>query len=255
MKIDISRYVISLIVTISIFATSFYVANFFNSKKIDSISNIGDSISVNIMSNETQFLLKEISCTEDNFNPVAGQLEELGDKLTYAESNFGSDDDRVIYLKKYYSLLQIRDYLIGKKMGDKCGKNKKPIFIIYMYPSKIDCEDCGKQASILTELRKNYPELRVYTFDYDLDLQPIQTLKTIYKIDSNSTSTNIFPVLVIEDKAYYGLRNYSDIESLLPTRLIENSSSTASTTLNNKTKTSLNLNSDSALKSFGNLFE
>ncbi len=229
MKFDYSRYILSLIITVSIFATAFYISNFFSDKKVKSISSISDSIAVDLLSNETQFLLKEISCGDDNFNPVAAQIGELGDKLTYAEYELGNADEKVTYLKKYYSLLQIKDYIIGKKIADKCGSNKKPIFMIYMYPSISECRDCSKQAAILTELRNIYPELRVYTFDYDIDLAPVKTLKTIYKINSTST----FPVLVVEDKAYYGYKNMGELKTLLPSKLKQASSTEAMNTKNN----------------------
>jgi hypothetical protein len=218
MKLDYSRYLISLVITIAIFATAFYVSSYFSNKKVESLNNIQNSIAVDILSNETQFLLKEISCTEDNFNPVATQINELGDKLTYTEAELGSNNETVKYLKKYYSLLQIKDYLVGKKIADKCGKSKKPIFLIYMYSNrKGACNDCGKQAEVLSELRNIYPELRVYTFDYDLDLLPIGTMKKIYKISSTST----FPILVVEDKAYYGLKKIEELKILLPDTLKE----------------------------------
>lgn len=216
MKLDYSKYIISLIITVSIFASAFYLSSYFSNKKIDSLSSIQNNIAVDILSNETQFLLKEISCSEDNFNPVSTQINELGDKLTYTEGELGSNNETVKYLKKYYSLLQIKDYLVGKKIADKCGKSKKPIFLIYMYSNKKGmCDDCGKQAEVLSELRDTYPELRVYTFDYDLDLAPIDTMKKIYKIQEDKN----FPILVIEDKAYYGLKKVDEIKSLLPDTL------------------------------------
>jgi hypothetical protein len=237
MKLDYSKYIISFIITISIFATAFYVSNYFSNKKVANINSIQNNIAVDILSNETQFLLKEISCSEDNFNPVSTQINELGDKLTYTESVLGGDDETVIYLKKYYSLLQIKDYLVGKKIADKCGKSKKPIFMIYMYSNKKDnCNDCGKQASVIAELRETYPELRVYTFDYDLNIAPIQTMKKIYKIEDGKN----FPILVIEDKAYYGLKKVEEIKALLPDTLKEATSTqdiTSTTTISTSTKT------------------
>ncbi len=222
MKLDYSKYIISLIITVAIFASAFYLSSYFSNKKIDALSSIQNNIAVDILSNETQFLLKEISCSEDNFNPVSTQINELGDKLTYTEGELGSDNETVTYLKKYYSLLQIKDYLVGKKIADKCGKSKKPIFLIYMYSNKKGmCDDCGKQAEVLAELRDMYPELRVYTFDYDLDLAPIDTMKKIYKIQDDKN----FPILVIEDKAYYGLKKVEEIKILLPDTLKQSTSS------------------------------
>jgi hypothetical protein len=228
MKLDYSKYIISLIITIAIFATAFYLSSYFSNKKIDSLSSIQNTIAVDILSNETQFLLKEISCSDDNFNPVSSQINELGDKLTYTESELGSNNETVTYLKKYYALLQIKDYLVGKKIADKCGKSKKPIFLIYMYSNKKGvCDDCGRQAEVLAELRDIYPELRVYTFDYDLSLAPIDTMKKIYKIQATST----FPILVVEDKPYYGLKKVDELKLLLPDTLKEATSTSEDSTI------------------------
>ena len=58
-----------------------------------------------------------------------------------------------------------------------------------------------------------YPELRVYSFDYDLPLSAVDSIKTIYKIN------NELPALVIEDKPYIGFKSVEDIEKLLPDTL------------------------------------
>jgi hypothetical protein len=89
---------------------------------------------------------------------------------------------------------------------------------------------------VIAELRETYPELRVYTFDYDLNIAPIQTMKKIYKIEDGKN----FPILVIEDKAYYGLKKVEEIKALLPDTLKEATSTqdiTSTTTISTSTKT------------------
>jgi len=44
------------------------------------------------------------------------ELSELGSKLEWSQQNLGASDE-VSYLKKYYSLLQIKDYLLAKKIS------------------------------------------------------------------------------------------------------------------------------------------
>jgi hypothetical protein len=229
MKIDYSRYVISLIITIAIFTTAFYFSYFFSQKKVDNIKSIQDSIAIDVMSTETEFLLKEVSCSNEGASGVVQKLNELGDKLTYTENKLGSDNEQVQYLKKYYSLLQIKDYLLGKKIGDKCGQSKKPIYMIYFY-SNVDgvCNDCAKQSAVLYNLRDIYPELRVYTFDYDLDLAPLDTVKKIYKTKAE------FPLLVVEDKTYYGLKSVEELKALLPDTLKEATSTAQSKSTSTK---------------------
>lgn len=223
MKIDYSRYLIALIITVALFATTFYASNFFANRKLATVDTISQDIAVDVLSNEIQFLFKDFSCEEASF-AVNSQINELGDRLSFMESELGSDDERVIHLKKYYSLLEIKDYLLGKKRVDTCGQSKRPIYMIYMYSNKVDCEDCKNQALVLAELRNTYPELRVYTFDYDLPLPPLETLKRIYKLRPE------FPITIVEDKPLYGFTDVDKIKSLLPKSLKE-ATTTASTTI------------------------
>jgi hypothetical protein len=218
------------VITIAIFSTAFYVSYFFSQKRVDNVKSIQDSIAIDVMSTETEFLLKEVSCSNEGASGVVKKLNELADKLTYTESKLGGDDEQVVYLKKYYSLLQIKDYILGKQTADSCGEAKRPIYMMYMYSNQRDmCEDCQKQAAVLAGLRDIYPELRVYTFDYDLDLAPLDTIKKIYKTRAE------FPILIVEDKAYYGLKSLEELKTLLPDTLKE--ATTTVSTANKSTTT------------------
>jgi hypothetical protein len=75
----------------------------------------------------------------------------------------------------------MKDYLLEWNLSQKCSF--KPIYILYFY--KNNCTDCEKQGYALTALREKYPELRVYSFDADLDLSAISTLETIYKVSED----------------------------------------------------------------------
>lgn len=213
MKIDYSRYIIALFITIGIFLISFLLSKYWTDNRLSSLKNIQESIAVDLLSTETQFLLKELSCSDESNAAVAKQITELGNKLTFAEAELGNNNEQVLFLKKYYSLLQIKDYLLGKKIQDTCGYKKRPIYMIYMYSSKDKCIDCEVQAVTLSKLREKYPELKVYTFDYDINLAPVETIKDIYKTKRQ------FPLLIIEDNVYYGLQDFYSIEKLLPNKL------------------------------------
>ena len=124
------------------------------------------------------------------------------------EQNLGDENPDVISLKKYYSLLQIKDYLLVGKVNEKCGV--KAITIIYFYSNKGDCADCQKEGYVLTSLREEYPELRIYSFDYNLDLSAVKTMRSLYGV------RNKIPALVIWDENYYGFKTASDIEKIIP---------------------------------------
>lgn len=212
--IDTKKYIFTFVLTAALFATAFFASSFFSDKRVASVKEIQDNIAIDILSSETQFdLLKEVSCTNVSDSMLSPQLSEIGDKLSRTENERGSDDPDVVYLKKYYSLLEVKDYLLSKQLVAKCGAAKKPVFIIYFYSNKGDCPDCEREGYVLTRLKEKYPELRVYSFDYNLDLSAVDSMKRIYKISSS------LPALVIEDKTYIGFKSVEDLEALLPATL------------------------------------
>jgi hypothetical protein len=203
------KYIVTFIITAGIFITIFFVTKVVNEKKLSEVRFIQDKIALDLLSSETQFsLLKRSTCTQDGNSLLAPELGSLGERLAFMESDLGIENENVIALKKYYSLLQMKDYMLGLELSQKCSY--KPIYILYFYTS--DCStDCEKQGYALTALREKYPELRVYSFDADLDLSAIATLETIYKV-----SNDHLPALVINEKLYTDFQSIETIEKLIP---------------------------------------
>jgi hypothetical protein len=231
--IDTKKYIFTFLLTSAIFVTAFFASTFFSNKRVENVKFIQDNIAIDILSSETQFdLLKEVSCQNVSDSMLSPELAVLGDKLSHTESERGETDSDVVYLKKYYSLLQVKDYLLSKKLAEKCGAKKKPVFIIYFYSNEGNCPECQKEGYVLTRLKEKYPELRVYSFDYNLQLSVIDSLKAIYRIEAP------FPGLVIEDKTYAGFKSVEDLEALLPDTLKEATTTplTATSSLKKKTK-------------------
>lgn len=210
MQPDWKKYALAFVITAALFSTAFYASNMLNAKRIEQIQNIEDRISIDILSLETQFdLLEELSCEDITENPVlSSELNSLASRLDYAEGQLGSDNAEVERLKRQYSLLEIKDYLLMQKVSQKC--KLKPIFILYFYSNAGDCPDCTREGHVLTYLREQYPQLRIYSFDYNLDLSALKTLKGLSKLNGN------LPALVIENKVYYGFQGTEDIEKIIP---------------------------------------
>lgn len=202
------KYIVTFVITAGIFITIFYATKVINEKKLSEVKSIQDKIALDLLSSETQFsLLKRSTCTQDGNSLLAPELGSLGERLAFMESDLGMKNENVIALKKYYSLLQMKDYMLGLELSQKCAF--KPIYILYFYTA--DCSDCEKQGYVLTALREKYPELRVYSFDADLDLSAIATLETIYKV-----SNDHLPALVINEKLYTDYQSIETIEKLIP---------------------------------------
>lgn len=204
--IDWKKYLIVFLFTIGLFLSASYISNYFGDKKINQLKLIQDKISIDVLSSETQFsLLSELSCKNISDTLLSGELGELGRKLEWGQDNLGATDE-VLYLKKYYSLLQIKDYLLTKKISTRCGK--KSAFILYFYTTAENCSECKREGLVLTALRDKYPELRVYSFDYSIDISALKAMLQIYKIEDTK-----LPALVIDEDVLTGFHGIDELES------------------------------------------
>lgn len=205
---DWKKYIIVLFITSTIFISGLWLSNYLSNKKINQMKNIESNISLDLMSSEAQFdLLQEISCKDISNTVLSSELNSLAEKIEYSENNIGVENTDVISLKKSYSLLEIKDYLLMKKITARCGE--KSIFILYFYKND-NCSECTKQGYILTSLKEKYPDLRVYSFDYNLDLSAIKAMKSIYKVSDS------MPAIVINGNVYNGFKTQEEIEKLIP---------------------------------------
>ena len=218
-------YLVAFAITAAIFATALFASNYFNNQRIADIRATQDTISSDILSLETQFdLLQEHSCRDIAENTtLPSALASLGNQLSYMESQGASNQEEVTRLKRLYSLLEIKDYLLMKQIAAKCSL--KPVFILYFYSNRGDCPDCVKQGYVLTALSETYPQLRIYSFDYNLDVGALKTLIAIDDVDGR------LPALVSSGKTYYGFRSIDDIKKNIPQlETLKTATSTATTT-------------------------
>lgn len=203
------KYLVVFIITLFVFVIASYLSDFFTNKKIGDIKAVQDKIFIDLLSSETQFsLLQEIPCNTDSDSIVSPEMNELSQKLASSEHNSSISTEELTNLKKYYTILEIKDYLLTKKISQRCSTKNE--FILYFY-DKNNCQDCTKQDYILDDLRNKYPQLRVYLFDTELDLSALRSMVSIYKPEKDSTSW-----LVINGKVYTGLKSIEDIEKILP---------------------------------------
>jgi hypothetical protein len=209
-QVDWKKYIIVFFITIGLFLTASYLSNYFSSKKIDQLKLIQDKIAIDILSSETQYsLLSELSCKNISDSAFSGELGELGRKLEWGQENLGNEDE-LNYLKKYYSLLQIKDYLLTKKISERC--KVKSAFILYFYTTVENCSVCERQGLVLSALRDKYPELRVYSFDYSTDLSAVEAMLDIYKIKDTE-----LPAVVLDDEVLTGFHSIEELESKVQT--------------------------------------
>ena len=201
---------IALGITIALAGTVAYAINYLNNARVTELTAIEDQLSIDTLSLDTQFSLLEAAPCDSaaSSTTLTDKLADLGNRLSYTENQLGSDNSQVIRLKEQYSLLEIRDYLITKQLAEAC--HSKPVMVLYFYSNITDCNDCDKAGYALSYLHNTYPALRVYSFDYNLDLGALKTLIAVTKVQDS------LPAFVIDGKHSYGFTSLADLEKQFP---------------------------------------
>jgi len=215
-NIELKRYLAVFLITVLIFAITFWVSALFSGKKINQLREIQERIAIDILSTETRYsLLERTSCDhvvraeEDEFG-LSQELNNLARRVKHMESQLGPNDADVLYVKEYYSLLQIKDFLLMEELGARCDHE---LFTI-LYFHEGGCRECVKQSLVLDEIVDQYPGTRVYWFDLDTPNAAMKTLNSLFDISGG-------PTVVINEDVIEGFIGYSDIETLLPESLKE----------------------------------
>lgn len=206
------KYILAFVITTAIFGTAFYVTSRLDARRVADIRATQEAISIDILSLETQFdLLGSLGCETITEGVVlSSELNTLAARLSVAENNLGSDNEEVISLKKQYSLLEIKDYLLMREISGKCPAFK-PVSILYFYSNTENCEDCRRMGEVLSYLRNEYPDLRVYSFDYNLNLSALETLISLRRVEPK------FPALIVNSgRPSYGFKSVDAMYEFIP---------------------------------------
>jgi hypothetical protein len=212
-------YAIVFAITAFIFGSAYLLSNFFYQQRVSDIRAVEQSLNFNVLATEVDYALLADAICEGESNVLSDELSSLAQKLSFMEE-MGENKERVEGLKKNYTLLLVKDYLLSKERAAKCGV--RPPTILYFYSNEGNCADCKRQGYVLTGLQEEHPELRIYAFDYNLDLSVIRTLRSIYKLSGE------LPALVVDRVPHYGYRDKEAILRLLPEIRPRNASSTVS---------------------------
>src|SRR3989344_3586708 len=219
------KYIFVLILTLGVVAVAILTSNYLYRERLAEVESVESRIQLNLLASEVQFeLLKQLPCTEESLPVLSEELNTLAGRISFLEAERGDDDDEVRQLKRRYSLFQIKDFLAVRDIAARCKIASHPV--LYFYSNEGDCADCKKQGAVLTTLRKEYPELRVYSFDYNLEGAGVDSLRRLYKLEGP------LPVTVADNKPYYGFTSIEGFSEIFPDliKLEPEATSTATST-------------------------
>jgi len=200
------KYIAAITLTCLIFIGGLWVGSTITNSKINDILSVEQESRLQLENLQLEEeLLKDTPCKNPRL--LSESLEDLGTKLTYLETQYSKGDQRILDLKKPYTLLEIRHYLALKSMTEKCDKDYTIILFFYSNdPANI--KESEEQGFVLDYLRKKYDNVKAYSIDADMDLGIIGVLKDKYGV-------SIIPSLVIDDKVYAGFHEKEELEQVI----------------------------------------
>ena len=207
-RIDAAKYLIAVAVAVVIFLFGYMASSQINSEKFRQLEEMTQDIRTDALSNEILFqLVQSSACETLNTTEYNLDLYQIGKRLTYMESLYGFTHPEVIRLKEYYSLLEIRHWLLSREINEKCGKRTR--LVLYFY-TNAGCNDCEDQGVVLTNIHNDYPVMNIYSFEYYLNNSSVEYLKKIYNITPNR-----LPTIVVDGKVYYGFQSKEELLKIL----------------------------------------
>ena len=213
-KLKTKRYLISFLLTLSIFIIGLFVGLYFNQERISYIEDLAFNQKLDYDSMQLQYAYVELIGEENSCLALSKTLEtsilSLEDtriKIEKYSQDFNLDDDKYISLKRQYILAELKYWLLAKKTKEIC--NRSEVSLIYFYSNE-DCDDCSGQSYILTYLKEFFGnELLVFSIDESFDEEPmVSILKNVYNIKN-------YPTLIIGDKKLEGLVEKDDLNKLI----------------------------------------
>ena len=222
--VNVQIYILAFIAASMIFFLGFLFNDYLNDKRFLEIDRIKRDFQIQILSMETQLAhFEKILCPDIGDDILTHELHIIGEKLEFMAENLGRDHPEVLHLKKYYSLLQIRHYHLSQQLCERCDLGL--VHILYFFADEEDCPDCEEQGFLLTYLREKYPKLRIYSFDYELELLALAAIRPLRPepelVLEEAAASNLLnqkyhlPVLVIEGQVFWGFRGLEELEEIL----------------------------------------
>jgi len=148
-------------------------------------------------------IVKEHVCDVDIFK-LTQDKTRLGRELDVLEKNLGTENEIVKEMKKDYTLLSIRQWLLVKQFKNNCKSDLN--IILFFYSNKKNKEESEAQGYVLDYIYRKYPDkVVIYAFEIDQDTPALNALKEIYNVETA-------PSLVINEKVFKGVMKSWEIE-------------------------------------------
>jgi hypothetical protein len=202
-RVNYSRLVAALSITILIFFSGFVGGYFLTSGKVSQLTELQNEIYTQSLSLDALFdLASENLCDEEGLIPINNQLNELGDKLTIIEEDARRSLEAQLLAEQYVAL-EVKHFLLINEINKVCSKKYSTV-LYFFSPERSECSDCSAQGTLLTEAKRSNPELMIYSFNWNIDSPVVNRLLSDYDV-------NGIPTLIINGKKFEGIMSPQEI--------------------------------------------
>lgn len=179
----IAAFLIGTVVFILVFALT-YSLSYLEFRRV---SDLQVDISYEIFKDKLDYsLFNEPICTNESFERVSRNLGFQGRIIDDLERKLGKQNEKVLFRKKFYTLIELEHFDFINLLNEKCDRNVQTILFFYSNEGSNtkDSEDAGKLLSVVHSKTEN---LMIYSFDINLDSDLIEKLKEKYDVERSPT--------------------------------------------------------------------
>lgn len=203
------RYLLAFLIATIIFVDGFMLVYSFSYLEYQRISSMQEEISYQIFQNKLRYyLFNEDICSADLLVELSENLGFQGRIIDDLERKLGKNDKNVLFRKKFYTLIELEHFEFIKRINKECGAGIPTILFFYSN-EKLDLDKGGEVGDLLSVVYRRNPDVKIYSFDINLESELIKRLKEKYGVDEPLT------VIINEETKIIWPKNIDEIEGYL----------------------------------------
>jgi len=202
------RYLLAFLIGTFIFVFIFSLIYSISYLEFQRISSLQEDIAYKIFKDKLDYSLFDKGiCSNQSFKKISEDLGFHGRIINDLEKKLGKNDKRVLFRKKFYTLIELEHFEFVKIFNEKCNYEINTILFFY---SNEDAdialsENIGK---LLTVIHSRNDNLTIYSFDINLKSDLINKLKEKYNIEKSPTTIINENITIINPQSINEIEKY-----------------------------------------------
>lgn len=204
------RYLISFIIGTAVFILIFLLANYIAYLEFQRVSTLQGKTAYGIFESKLDYtFFNNDICSQSSIIDISQQLGFQGAIIDDLEKKLGKHNSQVLFQKKFYTLVELEHLDFILNYNENCNFSFNTIMFFYSNEAG-KSEGSEHVGRLLDSLYRKYPEnVRIYSFDVNLNSDVTDKLKVKYAIDE-------VPTLIInQENSLFYPKNINELETYL----------------------------------------